>query len=147
MDDDVACLAQVEEIARPPDHYELREDLGAAAYDVFCTAILSTYPAWERALSLLLDRGVEQIAAHDQRLVDQLIDGLPPGWTLRSPRAGAQRSTLVFLEPDSPGTVRQALARLDAAGIDAGERAGKIRISPHIHNTSEDIEKVLTALR
>jgi selenocysteine lyase/cysteine desulfurase len=139
-------LAQVDEIANPPRHYELRDDLGAAAYDVFCTANLSTFPAWERAVSLLLDHGLDRVERHDQGLVDQLIDGLPPRWTLRSPKARDERSTLVFLEPESPDTVGRALARLDTAGIDAGERTGKIRLSPHIHNTPEDIDRALDAL-
>lgn len=139
-------LAQVDEIASPPDRYELRENLGAAAYDVFCTANLSTYPAWERAVSLLLDHGLDQVEQHDQALIDQLIDGLPSHWQLRSPTARNERSTLAFLEPDEPDTVEDALARLDAAGVDAGQRSGKIRLSPHIHNTSGDIDQALTAL-
>jgi cysteine desulfurase/selenocysteine lyase len=139
-------LAQVDEIANAPEHYQLRDDLGAGAYDVFCTANLSTYPAWERAVSMLLAYGLDQVESHDQALVDQLIDGLPAGWRLRSPTAKSQRSTLVFLEPDSPDTVDRALGRLDAAGVDAGERAGKIRVSPHIHNSSEDIDRLLAAL-
>lgn len=139
-------LAQVDEIANPPEHYELREDLGAAAYDVFCTANLSTFPAWEQAVSMLLDHGLDQVERHDQALIEQLIDGLPARWRLCSPKAGAERSTLVFLEPDSPDTVERALGRLAAAGVDAGQRAGRLRLSPHIHNTSEDIDRVLAAL-
>ncbi|MFZ1994548.1 MAG: hypothetical protein WAU75_10585, partial [Solirubrobacteraceae bacterium] len=67
-------------------------------------------------------------------------------WRLRSPKARTERSTLVFLEPASPDTVEGALARLDAAGVDAGERMGKIRVSPHIHNTPDDIDRLLTAI-
>jgi selenocysteine lyase/cysteine desulfurase len=139
-------LAQVDEIARPPATYALRQDLGAAAYDGFCTANLSVFPAWERAVSLLLDHGMANMEAHDQRLVDQLLGGLPAGWRLRSPRSGAERSTLVLLELKHPDTVERALARLDAADIDAAERDGWLRIAPHIHNTTDDIDRVLTAL-
>jgi cysteine desulfurase / selenocysteine lyase len=139
-------LTQVDDIAKPPDHYELRQDLGAAAYDVFCTANLSTFPAWERAASLLLDHGIDEIERHDQALIERLIDGLPDGWKLRSPAARGERSTLVFLEPDPPDTLEQALARLDAAGVDGGERTGQLRLSPHIHNTPEDIDRALAAL-
>ncbi len=139
-------LAQVDEIANPPDHYELRQDLGAAAYGVFCTANLSTFPAWQAAISLLLDHDTEEVERHSQLLIDQLIDGLPHGWKLHSPAARAERSTLVFLEPGRPDTVRQALARLDAASIDGGQRAGKIRLSPHVHNTPQDIDRTLATL-
>lgn len=139
-------LAQVDEIAKPPTHYALRNDLGAAALDVFCTANLSTFPAWERAVRLLLDYGLDQIEAYDQALVEQLIEGLPAPWKLCSPSARSERSTLVFLKPDGPDSVEQAFARLAAAGVDVGERAGKIRVSPHVHNTSEDIIRALIAL-
>lgn len=139
-------LAQVDEIAKPPGRYELRGDLGAAAYDVFCTANLSVYPAWQRAVSLLLEHGLEEIERHDQSLVDQLIAGLPDGWKLRSPSGRVERSTLVFIEPDDPDTVKHALRRLESAGVDAGERAGKIRLSPHVHNTPADIDRALDAL-
>jgi selenocysteine lyase/cysteine desulfurase len=53
----------------------------------------------------------------------------------------------VFLQPPDGDTVAAALARLDAAGVDAGERAGKLRISPHVHNTTADIDSVIAALR
>jgi selenocysteine lyase/cysteine desulfurase len=139
-------LAQVDEIANPPDHYALRDDLGAAAYDVFCTANLSTFPAWDRAVRLLLDHGLDQVERHDQALVEQLIDGLPARWKLGSPGARSERSTLVFLRPDGPDTVERALARLDAAGVDVAERAGRIRVAPHVHNTPEDIDRALRAL-
>ncbi|MPZ54304.1 MAG: aminotransferase class V-fold PLP-dependent enzyme [Acidimicrobiia bacterium] len=139
-------LAQVDEIANPPAQYELRDDLRAAAYDVFCTANLSTYPAWERAVAVLLDIGLDQVQRHDQLLVDQLIEGLPTGWRLRSPASGPERSTLVFVEPEHPDTVDRALVRLDTAGVDAGERTGMVRLSPHIHNITEDMDRTLAAL-
>lgn len=139
-------LAQVDEIGNPPERYVLRDDLAAAAYDVFCTANLSTFPAWEAAIRLLLDHGLDQVERHDQALVDQLIDGLPAHWTLCSPSARSERSTLVFLQPDSPDTVEQALARLDTAGVDVGKRTGRLRFAPHVHNTPEDIDRALDAL-
>src|SRR4051794_34458501 len=139
-------LAQIDDISRPPDHYALRTDLGAAAYDVFCTANLSTYPAWERAVSLLLDAGLDEVERHDQSLVQRLIDGLPAGWRLRSPADGASRSSLVFVASDGGDRVAEAMQILDAAGVDAGERAGMIRLSPHVHNTEADIGRALDAL-
>jgi cysteine desulfurase / selenocysteine lyase len=139
-------LAQLDEISSPPAQYSLRRDLGGAAYDVFCPANLATFPAWERSIALLCDHGLGRVADHDQQLVDQLVDGLPAGWSVTSPSRGADRSTLVFLEPPAGDTVAAALARLDAAGVDAGERAGKLRISPHVHNTAADIDSVIAAL-
>lgn len=139
-------LAHVDQIADPPQRYELRNDLGAGAFDVFCTANLSTFPAWERAVSMLLEHGLDNVERHDQALVEQIIQELPANWKLHSPSAPTERSTLVFIEPEEPDTVKQALARLDKAGVDVSERAGKIRLSPHVHNTGDDIRRALAAL-
>jgi cysteine desulfurase/selenocysteine lyase len=141
-------LAQLpgDDFSRPPERYELRDDLGAAAYDVFCTANLATYPAWEAAIELLLRRGIDATAAHDQALVDRLIDGLPSEWRLLSPRAGPKRSTLVFVEPPSGGSAREVRERLAESGIDVAQRAGALRISPHLHNGADDIDRLLGEL-
>ena len=141
------------DLSRPPS-YELRDDLGAAAYDVFCTANLFTFPAWIRAIELMLDRGIDVIAAHDQRLVQRFIDGVPDGWQLMSPAGGASRSTLAMVAPsdDADGgavdkAVEKAFERLTEAGVDVAQRAGQIRISPHWHNSDDDIDRALLALR
>jgi cysteine desulfurase/selenocysteine lyase len=139
-------LAHVDQIDRPPERYALRDDLGAAGFDVFCTANLSTYPAWEQAITLLLDVGLDRVEDHDQALVQRLIDGLPPGWRLLSPADRRTRSTLVFLEgQDQEQTVRGA-RHLRAAGVDVAERVGALRLSPHLHNTTSDIDRALDAL-
>jgi cysteine desulfurase/selenocysteine lyase len=141
-------LAQLpgDDFSRPPARYELRDDLGAAAHDVFCTANLSTFPAWATAIDLLLDRGIESIAEHDQNLVARLIDGLPSGWRLHSPRAQPERSTLVFVEPTSGADIQEKHRRLAESGIDVAQRAGALRISPHLHNGADDIDRLLGEL-
>jgi cysteine desulfurase/selenocysteine lyase len=140
-------LAQVDDVGTAPEHYELRDDLGAAAFDVFCTANLSTYPAWDRAVSALLDVGIERVAEHDQDLVQRLIDGLPNTWSLHSPANPATRSTLVFIEAGDDDANQDGFERLLTAGIDVGQRAGALRIAPHLHNTTDDIDRVITALQ
>ncbi len=67
-------------------------------------------------------------------LVDQLIDGLPAHWNLRSPKAGPSARRWSCWNPTAR-TASTAPLRLDAAG----ERTGKIRLSPHVHNTPQDI--------
>jgi selenocysteine lyase/cysteine desulfurase len=124
----------------------LRDDLGAAAFDVFCTANLATYPAWERVVALLLDVGLDHIEAHDQVLVQRLVDGLPDGWRLQSPTDCATRSTLVLLEGRDPALTACGARQLEAAGVDVAQRVGALRLSPHLHNTTDDIDRALQAL-
>lgn len=145
--DQAYWLAQAtdEDLSREPE-YELRDDLGAAAFDVFCTANLATYPAWQRALDLLLDHGLDAVAAHDQALVQRLVDGLPGGWRLRSPAAGDARSTLVFVDADASEATARGLERLTDAGVDVALRGESLRLSPHVHNTAQDVDRALEAL-
>jgi selenocysteine lyase/cysteine desulfurase len=95
-------------------------------------------PAWgcwvghAPALDLLLEVGIERIHAHDVTLANAFRDGLglPPG-----------DSAIVSVPcpPDVP-------ARLAAAGVRAAVRAGRLRLSFHLHNDESDVEAALRAL-
>ncbi len=127
--------------------YELHADLGAARYDVFCTANFLNFAPWRASIKLLLDIGVEAIAAHDQALVQRLIDGLvDTDWELVSPAREPERSTLVLIRHPTPERTAAAAAALAAAGIDIAERAGSLRFSPHLYNTTSDIDRVLAVI-
>ncbi|HKO28028.1 MAG TPA: hypothetical protein VJU80_11265, partial [Solirubrobacteraceae bacterium] len=65
---------------------------------------------------------------------------------IRSPVDQMSRSTLVFIDAKDTAAIGSALRALDSAGVDVGERAGMIRISPHVHNTERDIDRVLDVL-
>jgi cysteine desulfurase / selenocysteine lyase len=124
----------------------LRDDLGVRAYDLFCPAAFATTLPWTAALELLLATGVERIAEHDDRLVARLLDGLDPDrYHLLSPANGPARSTLVVLARRD-GTTGQRHRRLTAAGIDTAYREGNIRISPHLFNTEQDVDRARTVL-
>ncbi len=124
--------------------YELRTDLGAARYDVFCTANFLNFAPWCASLELLLEIGIENIAAYDQMLVGRLIDGLADtDWELVSPRQEPERSTLVVVGHANPDRIAAAAAALADAGIDIAERAGSLRLSPHLYNTTSDIDRAL----
>lgn len=127
--------------------YRLRQDLGAARYDVFCTANFLNFAPWRAAIDLLLAFGINRIAAHNQTLVTRLIDGLDgTGWQLVSPRHEPERSTLVLLRhPDDERTATTFTALTDAR-IDIAQRAGRLRLSPHLYNTHTQIDRVLDVM-
>ncbi|WP_158892397.1 aminotransferase class V-fold PLP-dependent enzyme [Amycolatopsis anabasis] len=91
-------------------------------------------PAWlahlgaSVALPYLAGLDPDAVAAHCVNLADTLLTrlGLPP-----------RGSAIVALDADP--------ARLEAAGIVAGARAGKARVGFHLYNTLSDVERVLTA--
>jgi selenocysteine lyase/cysteine desulfurase len=85
------------------------------------------------ALELLAEAGVAAIGAHDLGLAARLREGLglPPS-----------DSAIVALDagPD-------AAARLAAAGVRCATRAGRVRLSFHLYNDAEDVDRALAALR
>jgi cysteine desulfurase / selenocysteine lyase len=121
--------------------HRLRDDLGARAYDVFGTANFLNFIPWVAALEYLLAQGIEAIAGHDQRLVEQLIGLLDDsGYRFISPTDTEQRAAIVVVGAADPGDNQAVYQRLTDAGIDAALRAGNIRLSPHLYNTVDQIQ-------
>jgi cysteine desulfurase/selenocysteine lyase len=124
----------------------LRDDLGARAHDVFCPAAFATTLPWIASLELFLGAGVEAIERHDQRLVDLIVDGLRRDqYDLVSPANGPGRSTLVVLSRRD-GSNQDRYRRLTAAGVDAAYREGNIRLSVHLFNDHDQIDRALQTL-
>lgn len=98
---------------------------------------LDTSPAWfpwvgtEPALELINRIGVEAIHAHDVGLANRFRAGL-----------GMEPSDSAIVTVDAPG----AAERLEAAGIQAAERGGRLRTSWHVYNRERDVDAALTAL-
>jgi cysteine desulfurase/selenocysteine lyase len=119
----------------------------ARTYDVFGTANFFNFKPWAASVEYLSAQGVDRIAAHDQALVDQFISGLDAKkYDLTSPRSGEARSTLVFVSHRDSRRNDEIHAKLKSAGIGAAYRNGKLRFSPHLYNTSEDVAKALSVL-
>lgn len=94
-------------------------------------------PAWfcyvgaAPALELIAEVGVAAIREHDVALANRFLAGLgrPPG-----------ESAIVTV--DVPG----AQEKLDAAGVRAAVRAGRVRASFHLYSTEADVDLALDAL-
>jgi selenocysteine lyase/cysteine desulfurase len=98
---------------------------------------LDTSPAWfswvgcAPALELIEEVGVEAIHAHDVGLANRFRAGL-----------GLAPSDSAIVSADMP----DARERLEAAGIVAAARAGRMRASWHLYNTEADVDRVLDVL-
>lgn len=100
---------------------------------------LDQAPVWGAAMALaqslrvVEETGPAVIGAHDIALADRLRSALdlePAG------------SAIVSL-PVS----QRAAARVAEAGITTSSRDGRLRVSFHLYNTDEDVDRLLTALR
>ena len=122
----------------------LKENLGARRFDIFCPANFFNFLPWSASLQYLLEVGIDRIASHDLGLARRLIRGLDPDrYQLQSPEPGPSLTPIVVL---GCGSGRQVFERLREAGIDIALRQGALRISPHLYNTTEDIDRLLEAL-
>src|SRR5262249_21315912 len=90
--------------------------------------------------------GIERIELHDQALVGHLLDVLPDGYGVVSPRAQADRSTLVVLTHDDSERLPAIANELAQGGIDVALRNGQLRIAPHLYNSSIDIDAAVVLL-
>src|SRR4029450_7982931 len=97
--------------------YQLRDDLGAAAWDVFGTANFLNFRPWTASVEYLLGLGVDRVAARDQALVERFLQGLDPDrYRLVSPRSGPGRSTPGVLDARRPGRTQGLAQGLGGGG-------------------------------
>ena len=98
------------------------------------------------ALDLLLEVGVERIAAAVQGLGDQVWDGVRGmGFEVLGKRSAESGAGIVSFR--KPGVESQFMVnKLKEAGILAASRQGWVRVAPHFYISPGDIERVLREL-
>lgn len=125
----------------------IRNDLGASTYDVFCTANFLNFMPWTASVEYLLKQGLEQIETSNATLVSRFIDGLDAKkYELVSPREEVARSTLVVTTHRQPDRNIELYQALKNAGIEVALREGNLRLSPHLYNRAEEIDRALSVL-
>jgi selenocysteine lyase/cysteine desulfurase len=111
------------------------------------TANIAGALALATSIDVLATAGTERIATHVLVLTDRLVDGVRSrGYEVLGDRSRAEvRSGIVTFRRDDVDPVALG-KRLGQAGICVTYRPNGIRVSPHGHNTSADIEALLDAL-
>jgi len=106
-------------------------------------------PAWgalavaQASLDYIVALGVETIARRRQPLIDHLQDELPKlGFKPLTPREGGG-PIVAFAHRDAAARYD---ARLAAAGVRISTYAHRVRISPSVYNTADDIVRLIDAL-
>lgn len=95
------------------------------------------------SLGLILEAGVERIAAHTRACHAPVLEwAARSGARVTSP-LGDHGSAIVCVAPRDPAAAHAALR---AAGVTASLREGSIRLSPHLFNTVEQMARVVEIL-
>ncbi len=96
-------------------------------------------------MSLVEEAGTDAIEQHVAALATRLIDGLEElGAVFPTPRDPARRGPLVCVRSTDVSALVEALA---AERITCSERDANLRISLHLYNVEDDVDRVLDALR
>jgi selenocysteine lyase/cysteine desulfurase len=133
-----------DDLAAPSLNLESITPRGTGRLDVFGTANFFNHVPFTAALELLLELGIDELAGYVDGLVVGLLAGIDRA-RYRLVSGEDLRSPLVVVEPlrEASGEVFERLA---AAGVHVAHRRGRIRISPHLYNTPDEIDRALELL-
>ena len=97
------------------------------------------------AIDLLLEVGIDAIAAHVSDLLDRLVARLDALGCPSTPPAEHRAGILLFDTPPG-GDIRALHQRLVTEGFAVALRRGRIRVAPHLYNTAEEIDRLGDAI-
>ena len=123
--------------------YDLTYYPDARKFEVF-TAPMHDLKAMDASLGLFLELGPAAVEAHVASLADHVVAWCEGRGDVRliTPKQRARRAGLMSIAVDDlPG----ASARLEAAGVSHTVREGGVRLSPHLYNTTHDLDVALAA--
>ena len=95
------------------------------------------------SLGLIEEIGIDQVEAHDRALAEQLYSGLQrkPGIEIVSSDDLAHRSAVTVFTTGSKAKDAALVDHLEAQGIIVALRPLGVRVSPHLYNTEDEIER------
>ena len=120
-----------------------RRTRAARRFDSGTPPVPSLYPG-VAGMGLIAEVGVPAIEAHVRRLVDRLLAGLDElGATVATGRGEREYGPLICVVSTDPNALVAALA---AERIVTSTRDSNLRISLHLYNVEEDVDRILAAL-
>jgi selenocysteine lyase/cysteine desulfurase len=100
----------------------------------------------EASAKFVLDASPALIRDHNQALIDYLFERLPEGYRLASPRQASQRGAFGCIEVGSRGDTESLYQTLRDERFVVALREGKIRVAPHLLNSTQDIDRLLVVM-
>jgi len=83
---------------------------------------------------------------HNQSLINYCFERLPDGYRLASPRQASQRGVFGCIEVGSRSNTESLYQRLRDERFVVALREGKIRVAPHLLNSTDDIDRLLVVM-
>jgi selenocysteine lyase/cysteine desulfurase len=115
----------------------------ARRFDSGTPPVPSLYPG-VAGMELVMEVGVPAIETHVRRLADRLLAGLDElGATVVTPRGEREYGPLICVLSTDPNALVGALA---SDRIVVSTRDSSVRISLHLYNVEEDVDRILASL-
>lgn len=132
-----------------PDDYSNWEQgwkPGALAWETG-TAPSALFYGLEASLTFLLNLGTERICTYLDGLTDYLCDSLAGSdYEIVSSRREGEKSQIVCIRHTRGLTPMSLYSHLKKANIVTAPRGDRLRISPHVYNTTNDIDALVANL-
>ena len=124
-------------------HFELRTD--AQRFEEGSPSYLSVW-ALGTAVDLLLEVGVDRVAARIAELLARLERGLAGAGCEVSP-APEERAGILTFVPPKPANATAVAAHLAANRVSVTVRRGRVRVSPHFYTSDAEMDRVVELVR
>ena len=100
----------------------------------------------EASARFVLNATPALIRDHNQSLIDYFFERLPDGYRLASPRQASHRGVFGCIEVGSRGDTESLYQTLRDQRFVVALREGKIRVAPHLLNSTQDMDRLLVSL-
>jgi len=100
----------------------------------------------EASTRFVLEASPALIRDHNQALIDYFFESLPEGYRLASPRQPSQRGVFGCIEAGSRRDAEVLYKTLQDERFVVALREGRIRVAPHLLNSTQDIDRLLVVL-
>ncbi|HKP46167.1 MAG TPA: aminotransferase class V-fold PLP-dependent enzyme [Pyrinomonadaceae bacterium] len=111
------------------------------------TAPISLIHGLEQSLTLLTETGIDRIADYLSSLTDHLCERLAnKPYDVVSSRRPAEKSQIVCIQHPAGLTPLQLYNHLKDHGVVTAPRGDRLRISPHLYNTIDEIDQLVAEL-
>jgi selenocysteine lyase/cysteine desulfurase len=119
----------------------------AKRWDAAETANYYNLAALEGGLELVLRAGAATVAEHNNRLIEQLFERLPKDrCVVASPLERERRGPYGCFQARSAEKTRDLYEKLRAENVITSLREGKIRVSPYLYNTEQDVDRLVRVI-
>jgi selenocysteine lyase/cysteine desulfurase len=127
---------------------EIPSNRSHRAFDVFGSGNFLTSVPWATSIEFLLGVGLDRIASHNRALASEIVGSIAENssYQLISPQAVEERTAIVVVTHTDGEQNVKIVERLRCMGIVVALRRQQIRISPHLHNTLDDVRALIVAL-